>query len=59
MLVSRLKDGRLVWLSDKPLVLEDGAWVPPKGVTFGMVTDSKPLTDAEISDLRASGILPQ
>lgn len=58
--VTRLEDGRLVFTSADGDwgVLEGGIWSKVPGVTLGMFTDSKPLTDAEIADLKGSGLYP-
>lgn len=61
LLVSRLFDGRLCWLRHSDgmaLVFEDGSWVPAKGLTVGAVTESKPLSNEDISELISQGILP-
>jgi hypothetical protein len=59
-LVSKLKDGRLLWLArEEPKVLIDGSWIPAVGVTFGSATESKPLSDDEIRDLMSKGMLPK
>lgn len=59
--VSRLADGRLFFMGDEGnwKVFEDGEWKDPKGITLGMVTDSKPLRNSEIEDLMERGMLPQ
>lgn len=60
--ISRLRDGRVIKLDDEGelFVLEDGKWVPaPAGITLGAITESKPLSEAEIADLLPSETDPQ
>ena len=55
-LVSKLNDGRLLWLDRVDAkVLVDGSWVPAEGVTVAAATESKPLSDDAIRDLISKG----
>ena len=57
-IISRLRDGRLCWLkSTGAFVLVDGTWVVDPELTFGDVTESKPLSDSAIAELVAAGIV--
>ena len=59
--VSRLPDGSILVIevdSTDAFIYRDGVWDWAEGITIDEVTDSQPLTDAEIADLRAEGILP-
>ena len=60
--ISRLPDGRLFFTGDEGnwLVFDGGAWVEPKGIKLGAVSDSKPLLESEVNDLVKVGLtLPQ
>ena len=59
--LSKLSDGTILLIGPDctdALVYRDSTWQRAEGITLDEVTGSKPLTDAEIADLEAEGILP-